>query len=123
MHALEAQPKVHVAYQREAWVSRDNNFLRVTLDRELRGAAIRHVRLATQMVEPVRATFEPYGSDIVILELKYTHYFPEWYRDLVTLFNLTQSGAPKYCSCVMHLGEEHSSAAGGWNRAMPRRRW
>ena len=142
MHHLSARPKLHVAYMREAWVPRDNNLLRVTLDREIRGAIVRKVQLTTKMVEPFhwrwmashappeavqRTTkmvepFHPYG-DKVILELKYTHYFPEWYRDLVGLFNLVQTGAPKYSGCVIGIGEEHISAPAEWNRAMPRTGW
>jgi len=122
-HQLEAQPKLHVAYLREAWVPCDNNLLRVTMDRELHASIERRVNLTTKMVESFHPSFEPYGNDFVILELKYTHYFPDWYRDLVCLFNLTQTGAPKYCACVMGIGEERISAPRDWNRAMPRTRW
>jgi hypothetical protein len=125
MQALSAQPKLHVAYLREAWLPRDDNFLRVTMDREIRGSIEHHVKLNTKMVEPFRPhpNYTPYGDDTVILELKYTHYFPEWYRDLVCLFNLLQTGAPKYGSLVMGIGEERISAPDDWNSAMPRTRW
>ena len=123
MQALQAQPKLHLAYLREAWLPRDDNFVRVTMDREIRASVVHRVNLTTKMVEPFYASFEPYGNDIVILELKYTHYFPAWYRDLVQLFNLLQSGAPKYCACVMGIGEERISAPGDWNSALPRARW
>ena len=36
MQELEAEPKAHVAYLREAWTSRHDNSVRVTLDRRVR---------------------------------------------------------------------------------------
>lgn len=122
MQDMRAQPKLHVAYRREAWLPRDNNSLRVTMDRDLRGAVIRHVRFSTKMVEPFRPDphYLPYGQDTVIFELKYTHYFPDWYRDLVKLFNLEQTGAPKYCSLILGVGVERISAD-NWNQALPGR--
>jgi hypothetical protein len=123
MQGLGAQPKLHVAYLREAWVSSDNNFLRVTWDRDLRASIEHHVRLTTQMLAPTRTYLHPNDNDPVILELKYTHHFPEWYRDLVCLFNLVQSGAPKYCGSIIGMGEERVSAAGQWNTAKPRMPW
>src|SRR5687768_6693065 len=33
MHDIGAKPKAHIAYQREAWISRFDNSVRVTLDR------------------------------------------------------------------------------------------
>jgi hypothetical protein len=125
MQSLQAQPKLHVAYLREAWLPRDDNFLRVTMDREILGAIERSVKLSTKTVETFRpkSLYTPYGKDTVVLELKYTHNFPEWYRDLVHLFNLRQTGMPKYGSLIMNVGEEVVSAPGDWNGAMPRTRW
>jgi hypothetical protein len=34
---------------------------------------------------------------VVILELKFTGRFPNWYRELVRAFDLMQGGAAKYC--------------------------
>lgn len=118
-HHLAAQPKLHVAYLREAWLPRNDDFVRVTIDRQVRGSVMRHVKFDTSMVEPFPALFDPHGAETVILELKYTHNFPEWFRDLVRLFNLTQVGAPKYCTCVMGAGVERLSAPGDWNSVLP----
>jgi len=125
MQALQAQPKLHVFYKREAWLPREDNFLRVTMDREICGSIERQVKFSTNMVEPFRPApfYLPYGNNTVVLELKYTHNFPEWYRDLVCLFNLLQTGMPKYGSLIMNVGEERISAPGDWNSAMPRTRW
>jgi hypothetical protein len=39
-------------------------------------------------------------------ELKFTDRFPNWYRDLVETFDLTQCGAAKYCMGVTALGPD-----------------
>jgi hypothetical protein len=41
----------------------------------------------------------------VILELKFTDRFPNWFNDLVQRFNLMQSAAAKYSGAVLLLGE------------------
>ena len=46
----------------------------------------------------------PKGKDIV-LELKFTNRFPDWFRDLVRAFNLMQCGAAKYVDGVALQGE------------------
>jgi hypothetical protein len=97
---LQASPKVHVAYRREAWVDSQSDAVRVTFDREVRGEAEPTTRFVTDMTRPVR----PFGHR-VILELKFTNRFPEWAREMVETFGLMQCGAAKYCECVEHLAE------------------
>jgi hypothetical protein len=118
MRHLSARPKMQVAYFREAWISHESNSLRVTFDREIRGAVATQIRLSTNMVHPFRPVWGAgvYG-DKVVLELKYTHHFPEWYRDLVQQFNLLQSGVPKYCGTVDGRSEEPGSAPVEWHGA------
>ena len=115
MNHLSARPKVHVSYWREAWVHPENNTLRATFDRDVRGEALRSVRLTPQMTEPSR----PFGRSVV-LELKYTHSFPDWYRDLVWHFSLVQVGVPKYCGCVETIGVERVATSANWKQASPR---
>jgi VTC domain len=102
MHQLNARPVVHVGYLREAWVSKHNNSVRVTMDRDVRGEARHSAVFDTQMLHPVR----PFGRQLV-LELKFTDRFPDWFNELVRHFNLMQTGAPKYCGSVAESGEEH----------------
>lgn len=101
MRQLEAQPKVRVTYWREAWVHPENNSLRVTFDRDVCAEPLRTVRLSTQTAQLPRAF-----NGRVVLELKYTYNFPDWYHDLVWHFNLVQAGAPKYCRSVETIGLE-----------------
>ena len=48
--------------------------------------------------------WKPFGKE-VILELKFTNRFPDWFGDLVRVFKLTQCGAAKYCEGVAAIGE------------------
>ena len=101
MQRLRARPMVHVAYLREAWVSPHSNSVRVTMDRQVRGEPRRDAVFRTEMRDPVH----PFGKQLV-LELKFTDRFPDWFADLVRHFNLLQTGAPKYCGSVAGTGEQ-----------------
>ena len=99
--SLEASPKAHIAYLREAWISRYDNSVRVTLDRNVRCDPEPSARLSTQMVQPVTV----FGNK-VILELKFTNRFPDWFKELVRVFGLMQCGAAKYVDGVALVGED-----------------
>jgi len=97
-HRLHATPKVHIFYMREAYVSDDDN-VRVTLDRNVFGEANLGYSIKTEMTQPA-STFR----NQVILELKFTNRFPDWFRELVRVFGVMQCGAAKYCECVQGIG-------------------
>lgn len=97
---LDAGPKAHIAYLREAWISRYDNSVRVTLDRDVRCDPEPSARLSTQMVQPVTV----FGNKVV-LELKFTNRFPDWFKELVRVFGLMQCGAAKYVDGVTLVGE------------------
>ena len=107
-YALGAVGKMHVAYEREAYVSNHNNEVRVTLDRHVRVATRFDQLLTTQMGKPFVCTGtgeDP--DDMVILELKYSGRFPNWYRELVQTFDLMQVGAAKYAEgTTIYAGRE-----------------
>ena len=96
----DAKPKVHIAYYREAYVPHDDNSARLTMDREVRSDPELTARLSTEMLNPVLV----WGRDIV-LELKFTNRFPDWFRELVRVFSLRQCGAAKYVDGVALQGE------------------
>ena len=100
MQEINAKPKVHIAYLREAYVPHDDNSCRLTMDRDVRSEPELELRLNTRMQRPIQV----WGKDIV-LELKFTDRFPDWFRDLVHVFNLTQCGAAKYVDGVALQGE------------------
>jgi hypothetical protein len=100
MQDLQLKPKVHIGYSREAYVPHDDNSARLTMDREVRSEPELTPRLNTKMVKPILV----WGKDIV-LELKFTNRFPDWFRDLVRVFSLRQCGAAKYVDGVALQGE------------------
>ena len=103
---LDASPKAHIAYLREAWISRYDNSVRVTLDRNVRCDPEPSARLSTQMVQPVTVF-----GDKVVLELKFTNRFPDWFKELVRIFGLMQCGAAKYVDGVALVGEDVGTRA------------
>jgi hypothetical protein len=86
---------------REAWISPYDNSVRVTMDRGVFVEPDPNGRLATDM-EHSTLLFKNW----VILELKFTNRFPDWFRDLVRGFDTMQCGAAKYAEGILTLGEE-----------------
>lgn len=95
---IRAVPKVHIFYMREAYVS-DDDQSRITLDRKVYGDAHLDYSVTTDMKDP-KLSF----TGQVILELKFTNRFPDWFRDLVRVFGVMQCGAAKYCESVQAIG-------------------
>ncbi len=100
MHKLQARPKAHNSYLREAWVSPTDNSVRVTFDRQVRIEPFFRAEAVTTLTNPV-----PIYSDVVILELKFTNRFPNWLEELVCCFNLMRSASAKYAGGVLFMGE------------------
>jgi hypothetical protein len=100
MLGMQARPKVHVAYLREAWVSPNDNSLRVTMDREVCSGPERAPGLTTEVAHPVRS-FAPE----ILLEIKFTGRFPLWLEEFVRFFGLQRSSASKYCDGTWRLSQ------------------
>ena len=98
MTELNAKPKSHIFYMREAYVS-DNDQVRVTLDRRVFSEPNLDPVIKVKMTKPVQSY-----PGFVILELKFTDRFPNWFRDLVRIANAMQCGAAKYLSGVELMG-------------------
>ncbi len=97
---LNARPKAHNNYLREAWVSPHDNSVRVTFDRQIRIEPWFEPRAITEMTHPVRVF-----PEVTILEIKFTTRFPNWFQELVRRFNLMQFSSAKYSEGVVLLGE------------------
>jgi SPX domain protein involved in polyphosphate accumulation len=98
MTRIHAAPKVHIAYLREAYVS-ENDEVRVTMDREICGEP--HSSLApTTKLENPRRSF----ANTVVLELKFTNRFPDWFKEMVRVFHIMQCGAAKYVESIQAIG-------------------
>lgn len=107
MNDTNARPKAHICYQREAWVQPDDNSIRVTLDREVLCSVDQTMDLKAEMVNP----FCVFGRNVV-LELKFTGRFPDWFGQLVRTFNLHQCSAAKFADGVALMGESRFSPFG-----------
>jgi len=99
MLSIRASPKAHVTYFREAWVSTHDNSIRVTMDRNVYCSPEFTASLRTDLQNPVK----PFGNN-VILELKFTARFPNWFREMIETFDLVRGAAAKYADGVAMLG-------------------
>lgn len=100
MTELQARPTAHVAYLREAWMSPRDNSVRVTMDRDVFFEPDPTNLMLATMVDPVLV----FGRR-VILELKFTGRFPDWWNELVRVFGLQQASAAKYADGITCYGE------------------
>src|SRR5262245_59814818 len=94
---MQAKPRVHIFYMREAYVS-DDDQVRVTIDRHVYGDTNREYSIKTDLHRPCLSF-----QNQAILELKFTNRFPDWFRELVRVFNVMQCGAAKYVESVQLL--------------------
>jgi hypothetical protein len=104
MTQLHAKPKSHIYYKREAYVS-DDDEVRVTMDRDVYSEPNLTPNIKVKMENPVHAF-----KGVVILELKFTNRFPNWFRELVRMANAMQTGAAKYLSGVQLMGRNRLGA-------------
>ena len=69
------------------------------------------------MIRPVTV----FGNK-VILELKFTNRFPDWFKELVRVFGLMQCGAAKYVDGVTLVGENVVTRAFAFDDLPPNRK-
>lgn len=96
---LQAAPRLHNAYMREAYVNPGKATVRVTLDRKVRAEPEFRGDLGSTLLKPVEIF-----AGVVILELKFTERMPTWLIEMVRGFDLKSSGAAKYCDSVEAIG-------------------
>lgn len=105
---LQATGRVFVSYFREAWVSPDDDSVRVTVDRYLATDKYKgHLGLVD--FDNWRRPPMPLGNDGVVLELKFTDRFPNWMRDMVRALDLWRGQMAKYVNCQINREPEVSS--------------
>jgi hypothetical protein len=102
-----ADATAYVSYRREAYVSPQNDRLRVTFDRNVRGTGFDR---ACGLQPPQDGAVTSVKG--VILEIKFTDCFPDWLRDLVQAFDLQRQSVPKYIHCVNALRLEPAGFLG-----------
>jgi len=107
MLQLNARPKMHVAYRREAYENSGDNSVRVTMDRQVASQPCALPHLIARSLRPHLV----FGKT-VILELKFTARYPKWFRDLVETFDCVQMGAAKYSEGILTKGDAWVHRAG-----------
>jgi hypothetical protein len=101
LHQIQAGPKMHIAYLREAYENPNDNGVRVTFDRRVESAPHHHDALVARSPGPHLV----FGRT-VILELKFTGRYPNWFRELVQTFDCVQEGAAKFATGIFDKGED-----------------
>jgi len=99
VETLEAAPRAHNAYLREAYVNGSKATVRVTMDRAVQLGPEFSGDLGTALENGVGIF-----NDFVILELKFTERMPTWMIEMVRSMELKSSGAAKYGWGVEKLG-------------------
>ncbi len=86
------RPVVLVSYEREAYVGRENERLRVTFDSNLRS-------LVEPDLEDIfgESKLRQFEDRCFVLELKFDDFMPRWMARLITLLNLRARPYSKYC--------------------------
>jgi hypothetical protein len=101
---VRARGLIFVSYYREIYESTQDEELRVTLDRQVRGShydgsgCLRTPKTGWRPYLP--PYMAPFPKDGVILELKFDERAPLWMFDLVRIFNLRQTPVCKYSACI-----------------------
>jgi SPX domain protein involved in polyphosphate accumulation len=92
---LNADGKVFVSYIREAYVSPNDEQIRITFDHQLQAGRYD----STLRMFQVQSWLQP-RMEGVVLELKFCDRYPFWMHDLAQEFNLQRTAMAKYVTCV-----------------------
>jgi hypothetical protein len=111
MLQLQTRPMLHVAYMREAYEKEGDNSVRVTFDRAVHTAPNPGGLLRIKSEDPC----DVFGKT-VILELKFTDRYPNWFNELVQHFDCWLTGAAKYVGGIEQRGTR-------WARKLPMPTW
>lgn len=88
-------PVVLVVYEREAYFSKHDLTLRITIDKNLRSLQLPGTSDLFNDNELKRAMLNK-----VILEIKFYNGFPQWLQKMITRFELQRRALSKYTICV-----------------------
>jgi hypothetical protein len=123
-HSIRAEPKMLIQYERQAFQSRIDRYVRISFDRRIchqpkstyDHKVLPHSRLCND--DPCSAgECQPY----ITLEIKAMMHPPLWLRDLVRKFNLDRKGYSKYCMAVTKfMTGAQRYCKSGYSLAVPR---
>jgi len=86
------RPVVLVIYEREAYLSKFDDTVRITIDKNLRSKAYPTL---TELYKEERISASL--KDHFILEVKFNNYFPTWLNPIIANLSLRKQAASKYC--------------------------
>ncbi|MBF0368611.1 MAG: polyphosphate polymerase domain-containing protein [Magnetococcales bacterium] len=92
---LKACPVVRVRYDREAYVSRSGDSVRITIDSHLT-----HQKTLDPLLAMGGEGWQPTPVEGHILEIKFTERYPAWVQELIRAFELQRISIPKYVLSV-----------------------
>lgn len=91
------RPRVIVDYVREPYIC-DNGNVRITFDKELR-TGLHATDIFDETLNPVPAI----DDQLIIMEVKYDEYLPEYIKAAVQMDGIRQQAASKYVICCKYL--------------------
>lgn len=94
---LCARPIVQIRYIREAYEGLSDNRIRITFDRKLA------YKISDKAEVSLNGTgWQYYPMNGVILEIKFTEFYPPWLSHVVTCLQLCQQSVSKYTRSIEH---------------------
>lgn len=88
------KPSVIVDYERESFVYDAGN-VRITFDKNVRAC-----EAGQDIFDRNIPSYNVFGTEEMIMEIKFTEYLPERIQQIFKLGKMTQTSASKYCLCV-----------------------
>ncbi len=103
------RPVVAVRYRREAWISRWDDYARISVDRTVACKPARgHDLVPDGAWRPVdHPVWTQTVQSVCVLELKWAEVAPRWMAELVGRLELNRASFSKYCHSMRTLGEAH----------------
>jgi hypothetical protein len=91
-----------IAYDREPFLSKFDDSLRITFDKNLRFLSSANYKDMFEEEELSRVL-----KNKIIIEIKFNHSVPAWLRDTIIKFGLHRTSVSKYAICM--AGSPHAS--------------
>jgi hypothetical protein len=92
VYSRNLRPTVLVIYEREAYLSKFDDTVRVTFDKNLRSSAYPALKGLYSEDRAIRSL-----NQFFILEIKFNKHFPAWMNPIVSTLGLKRQAASKYC--------------------------
>lgn len=103
MSSFQAKPCATVRYNREAYVGRNGESIRITFDRDL--SCLPSLNYSHDLWGPQAFWHDLHGMP-VIMEVKFTDQYPQWVQRMIQRFGLARSSMAKYVECINSLDRE-----------------